>query len=373
MVRFLLFYMFILSTIVSYSQSEVEAVKRIVQLYIDGTSYSYPDKIEEAFHPDISMYFTKQGQPWSPTRAEYIGFFEGADPGTFTGRIGRILTVDQLQDIAMVKLEILVPKRNWLYTDHLLLKKIDSTWYIMSKSATSHESNKAGKRILFVLSNASTYGDTDINTANHFAELALPYDEFTNAGYEVDFVSPKGGAVPIGYIETHSPIIIESIYDLDLMYALKHTAKPSEIDPDHYSAIFYGGGGAAMFGISDNLEIQNIALSIYENNKGIISALCHGTAGIVDIKTADGKYLVDGKNISGFPDIFENKKAEYYSSFPFSIEAKINLNGGVFKYSEEGWDGYHQIDGRIITGQDPSSARVVAQKIIESLNQIIEL
>ncbi len=369
MVGNLLFFIFSLSIFTSYSQSEVDAVKRVAQLYIDGTSFSYPDKIEEAFHPDISMYFTKQGQPWSPTRAEYIRFFESEEPGTYTGRVGRILTVDQLQDIAMVKLEIIVPKRNWLYTDFLLLKKMDETWYIMSKTAISHESNKMGKKILFVVSNQSTYGDTEINTSNHFAELALPYDELTSAGYKVDFVSPNGGSVPIGYIETRSPIIKKYIYDLDLMYALKNTAKPSEIDPKEYSAIIYGGGGAAMFGIDDNVELQNIALSIYEENQGIVSAICHGTAGIVNIKTSEGKYLLTGKNVTGFPDHFENKDAEYYNTFPFSIEDRARLNGGVFKYYKEGWDGYYEVDGRIITGQDPSAARIVAKKIIESLNE----
>lgn len=62
----------------------------------------------------------------------------------------------------------------------------------------------AQKRILFVTSNQHFYGNSTINTANHFGEIVVPYDIFTKAGFEIDFISPQGGAIPIGYISTSS-------------------------------------------------------------------------------------------------------------------------------------------------------------------------
>ncbi len=231
-----------------------------------------------------------------------------------------------------------------------------------------HSQMKSNGKILFITSSQHTYGNTDINAANHFAEIVLAYDVFIKGGYVVDFVSPKGGAIPIGYIKTSNTIQKKYLYDADFMKLLKNTHTPSEIKITDYQAVYYSGGGAAMFGVPENKEIQDITIKIHENN-GVVAAICHGTAGLVNVKTMDGKYLYEGKNVNGFPDAFENKKGKHYQEFPFSIEETINKNGGTFVYSKNGWDGYYVIDGRLITGQDPTASTAVAQKIIETLQK----
>lgn len=238
---------------------------------------------------------------------------------------------------------------------------------VKSQSSITETSIEPTNKVLFILSNAHFYGNSKINTSNHFAEIVWAYDEFKKEGYTVDFVSPEGGAVPLGYIETADSIMKAYLYDNDFMNLLKNTNKPSQIYPENYGAVYYVGGGAAMFGIAENKEIQQIVMAVYESQQGVLSALCHGTAGIVNLKTQNGDYVVADKRISGFPDDFENTDAAYYQEFPFSIQQKIEEHGGTFIYSEEGWDGFYSIDDRLITGQDPTSAAIVAQKIIETL------
>ena len=41
-----------------------------------------------------------------------------------------------VKDIAMAKVEIAIPKANMVYIDLFLLKKLDGTWKIISKTAT---------------------------------------------------------------------------------------------------------------------------------------------------------------------------------------------------------------------------------------------
>ena len=124
-----------------------------------------------------------------------------------------------------------------------------------------------------------------------------------------------------------------------------------------------------MFGVPENKNIQKIAITIYEKNRGVVSAVCHGSAGIVNLKTSNGEYIYKGKNVNGYPDKFERLGAAYYKEFPFSIEHVLIKNGGKFSYSQKNRDQYYQVDGRLVTGQDPSSAKIVAQKIIEILNK----
>lgn len=253
------------------------------------------------------------------------------------------------------------------YLSFLLLVCFGFTSKAQNRSSSTVD--QQGK-ILIVLSNAGHYGDSDIMTSNHFAETVVPYDEFVKAGYKVDLVSPKGGRVPIGYINTSDPIMAKYIHDHAFMDKIDNTKKPADIVSSDYVAIFYSGGGAAMFGVPQDKSIQKIAIDIYEQNGGVVSAICHGTAGIVDIKTSDGNYLVQGKKVNGFPDLFENKDGAYYKQFPFSIQEAIGERGGEFVFSEEGWDGHIIIDGRLATGQDPSSASALALKIIGLLKAI---
>ena len=240
-------------------------------------------------------------------------------------------------------------------------------FFVSCSNSQKKEAATNNGKILFIASNQHFYGDTDMNAANHFGEIVLAYDALINQGYEVDFVSPKGGAIPLGYLATSDSIQKQYLYDSDFMNKLKTTLRPEAIEANDYNAVYYVGGGAAMFGVPENKTIQDITMSIYNNN-GIVSAVCHGTAGIVNLKTKDGNYLYKEKHVNGFPDAFENKDANYYKTFPFSIEEIIKERGGNFSYSKEGWDNYYKVDDRLITGQDPTAAASVAKQIINTLN-----
>ncbi len=224
----------------------------------------------------------------------------------------------------------------------------------------------AQQKILFVTSNQDFYGNTKISTSNHFEEIIVPYDLFMKAGYTVDFISPKGGAIPIGYINSSDSIQKKYLYDAWFMGKLAHTMKPTEIIADDYAAIFYTGGGAAMFGVAEDATIQKIARKIYNNN-GVISSICHGTAGMAFLEDDNGNSLYKGKKITGFPDKFENREMEYYKTFPFAIDKAIKDNDGNFVYSDKGRDAFYIVDGRFVTGQDPTSASKMTNEIIKIL------
>lgn len=351
------------------AQTEEEAaVKKCIQNYLDGTSYNNPDSIEKAFYPEANLFLShKDKDLWIVPIREYTTWFKNDKQGQFNGRVGRIISTDLYNNIASAKAEILIPGKKMEFIDLFLLKKIQGEWKIISKSASSLTSNKSGQQILFIVSNAHYYGKSTIATGNSFAEIVNAYNTFKISGYTVDFVSPEGGSIPLAYINTSDTLQKQYLFDPDFMYAIKNTKKPEEIDSKNYKAVYYVGGGAAMYNVPENKQIQTIALQVYEENKGIISSVCHGTAGIVNLKTNDGKYLVAGKKISGYPDSFEKQDAEYFKQFPFLIQKTIEERGGTFKFSK-GDISHVETDGRIVTGQNFQSSSDVALKIIGLIN-----
>lgn len=360
---------FILLSNLSFSQSEQALIENCIQNYIEGTSYNMPDTITKAFYAEANLYLSHKEKPlWIVPISEYVTWFQKGNKGEFNGRIGKIISVEYYNDIAIAKAEILIPERKQEFMDMFLLKKIQGEWKIISKAASSKASNKSGKKILFIVSNAYYYGNSTIATGNSFAEIVNAYDTFIDSGYTVDFVSPKGCDIPLAYINTSDDLQKEYLYNQDFMYALKNTLNPKEIDYKAYKAVHYIGGGSAMFDVPENLDIQRISMQVYEENNGIISSVCHGTAGIVNLKTNDGKFLVKGKKISGYPDSFEKQDGAYFKHFPFLIQKTIEERGGDFKFSKRN-ESYVEEDGRIITGQNFQSSNGVALKIIELIEK----
>lgn len=342
-----------------------ERITKTLTDYMEGTANGEPDKLKKAFHPDFKLYAVTEGSELMiRSGQQYIADIKS---GEKIKRIGRIVSIDVENNAATAKVEILTPNFR-LYTDYFLLLKYAGSWKIVQKSYTWKAVPKQQNRILFVTSNQHTYGNTKISAANHFEEIVIAYDVFRKNGYAVDFVSPDGGAIPVGYVDTSNPTQKEHLYDSSFMALLKNTLKPEQINASEYQAVYYSGGGAAMFGVAENKIIQNIAGTIYENG-GVVSAVCHGTAGIVNLKNRDGAFIFANKKVTGFPDIFEDTKAAYYQAFPFSIDKEVRKNGGNFVYSKNWGDNFFIVDGNIITGQDPTATASVAQEVIKNLQR----
>ncbi len=121
---------------VTSAESEARAIRKVIQQYINGSSYSLRDEIIQAFHPNATLYLSgKQGfARYSPT--QYANLFAQREPGKFNGRIGKILSVEVVNDIASAKASINISEYERLYIDLFLLKKISGRWQIISKTAT---------------------------------------------------------------------------------------------------------------------------------------------------------------------------------------------------------------------------------------------
>jgi len=189
------------------------------------------------------------------------------------------------------------------------------------------------------------------------------------AGYEVDFVSPRGGYTPI---DPHSlamadPIEWEWYQNKDFMNRLGNTLKADEVKPDDYVAIYYAGGHGVIWDFPENELLQSISRKIYENG-GYVSSVCHGAIGLLNIKLSDGSLLVKGKKVTGFSNE-EEKLVELDKFVPFLTETELVSRGAIFKKAEQPWASFAIEDTRLITGQNPASAGAVVDLLIKALRK----
>ncbi|QZE12385.1 type 1 glutamine amidotransferase domain-containing protein [Mycoplasma sp. Ms02] len=226
------------------------------------------------------------------------------------------------------------------------------------------------KKVLVVLTNVDKYESGD-STGLWLSEATEFVDIIQKAGYQVDYVSPNGGAVPI------EPRSLKKLYntkendsfmkDQDFVErALKNSLKPSDLNPNNYSAIFYTGGHAVMYDFYDNKELQDITLEIYKNN-GLIASVCHGIAGILNIKNDDGNYLIKGRKVTGFTKA-EECLGGTLSKVPFINNQEIKKRGAILNKAR--FFKPHAVkDGKIITGQNPFSTKKVAHLVVQELRE----
>lgn len=225
-------------------------------------------------------------------------------------------------------------------------------------------------KILVVVTNTSKYQNVDIDRATGLwlGEAVHFVDEMAKNGYQIDYVSPKGGYTPI---DPHSleadmmtPLDWKYYQNSSFMHQLGNTLSADSINPADYDVIYYTGGHGVIWDFPNNEKLQSIAMDIY-NHGGIVSSVCHGAAGILNLKTKDGKYLIDGKKVTGFSNS-EEKEVQLDHLVPYLTETELIKRGAEYEKASN-WQPFAVSDQRVVTGQNPASGKAVAQKVLEIL------
>ena len=214
-------------------------------------------------------------------------------------------------------------------------------------------------------------GTTPHKTGWYLPEVAHPYYAFKRAGFEVVFVSPKGGDALCdeSSLAAYAEDKESQQFKADVMgkegtnlktVSLAELPKPAV----EYSAIFYAGGHGVMWDFPDCEVLNKAAAAIYEKG-GVVSAVCHGPAGLVNVKLSDGTYLVDGKLVTGFTNT-EEDAVEKSEVMPFMLETVLKERGARF-VSVKDWGAHSASDARVVTGQNPQSAGACADAVIKAL------
>jgi putative intracellular protease/amidase len=238
-----------------------------------------------------------------------------------------------------------------------------------NNKATAQTKNvqQMSKKILFVVTSHSTKGSTGQPTGYYLAEVSHAWEVFKNAGYQIDFVSPQGGKPPVDGLNLNDTVNKAFIDDVFYQNKINNSLKPAEVKAADYAAIYYAGGHGAMWDFADNTVLANIATAIYENG-GMVSAVCHGPAGLVNIKLSNGKYLVAGKKINAFTNE-EEVAVKLNTVVPFMLETKLIERGAKFEKSGL-WQAHVTVDERVVTGQNPASAKGVGEATVAELKKI---
>lgn len=224
--------------------------------------------------------------------------------------------------------------------------------------------------ILHVVTNVDRYGSTSSKTGLWLSELAHPWAVFDAAGYKQTIVSPRGGFCPLEPRSLRFPMADtetkEWLNDPDAMARLDTTLSPADITSiDDFDAVYLAGGHAVMYDFTNDDGLHTLIRDAWESGK-IVSSVCHGYCGLINARLSDGSALISGKKMTGF-SWFEEILAGVSTKIPYNAERQAKDQGAHFAKSKLPFAPFVVADGNLVTGQNPASARGVAEKIVALL------
>lgn len=218
------------------------------------------------------------------------------------------------------------------------------------------------KQVLIIVTSASELSSGEA-TGVWLEEFAVPYLAFAGQGFNVSVASIQGGRAPID--PRSEPSSEVRIAWKPAIETLENTASLGSLDPADFDAVFLPGGHGTMIDFPESGELQSLLRGFAERDK-VIAAVCHGPASLVNVTMTDGTPLVAGRVLTGFTNQ-EESAAGLSDSMPFLLESRLRDQGAQFIAKPE-WSDHVEVDGRLITGQNPQSTRRIAQTLIEALN-----
>ncbi|ANU14242.1 ThiJ/PfpI family protein [Planococcus halocryophilus Or1] len=221
-------------------------------------------------------------------------------------------------------------------------------------------------KVLAVLSSGYTDEEHNYVTGWWAEELFAPALELEKEGHTVELASIDGGKPIV------DPISVSADYDPNGIYKKQYESGIADktmpivnVKASDYDAIMIVGGHGAMFDLAHNEDLHAVINVVYETG-GIVSAVCHGPAPLIYTKTKEGRNLLEGLKVTGYPNDKEPK--EVVDLLPFSLEDELNK---IANYHEEKDHDAYVVWGskQILTGRDPQSSELFGRELAQKLTE----
>ena len=225
-------------------------------------------------------------------------------------------------------------------------------------------------KILMVLTSHNRLGNTGRKTGFWLEELAAPYYVFKDAGVEIVLASPAGGAPPLDPksnepdFQTDMTRRFEA--DDEAKAQLDSTVRLEGLQVAEFDAVFYPGGHGPLWDLAQDPASIALLEGFAAASKPM-ALVCHAPGVLRDVKTPQGRPLVEGRKVTGFTN-GEEEAVGLTKVVPFLVEDELKAKGGLYSKTAD-WGVHVVTDGLLITGQNPASSAAGAHALLKLLGE----
>lgn len=221
----------------------------------------------------------------------------------------------------------------------------------------------ATKKILVLVTNHATLGDTNEANGTYAPEITHAVDVFVEKGFSYDIASIEGGSAPLyGTDAEGDEVNAKVLADSDFQSKIEGTLVAADVDFGQYDAVFYPGGFGLLSDLASHEDVAKQTAAAYEGG-AVVGAVCHGPAGLLPITLSNGKKLIEDIAVTGFT---REEEVEFgtIDNIPFLLEESLVRTAGRY-VKVAPWGEFVIAESNVVTGQNPASAHAVAEKMIE--------
>jgi len=223
-------------------------------------------------------------------------------------------------------------------------------------------------KILMILTSHDRLGDTGKKTGFWLEEFAAPYFALKDAGAEIVLASPRGGQPPLDPKSDDADAQTDDTRrfkaDPQAQKALATTVELAGVDAADFDAVFYPGGHGPLWDLAEDAKSISLIEAFVAADKPV-AAVCHAPGVFRNVKAAGGEPLVKGRAVAGFANS-EEDAVGLTDVVPFLVEDMLKASGGLYAKGPD-WGSFIQVDGKLITGQNPASSREAAEALLAVL------
>lgn len=222
--------------------------------------------------------------------------------------------------------------------------------------------------------NAWTLKDGTKHPTGYWAgEFVHPHELFTEAGYDITIATPGGVEPTVDAVslslamngDDQASIDAQRAYLAKLGDVLASPAVLEKVNPDDFEAVYVTGGHGPMEDLGDNTAIGNVVTTLLGDPHKVVGAVCHGVAALLPARAEDGSWPFSGRKLTGLTDE-EEAAVGLADKAPWLLETSLREAGAEFQAGPV-FAPHAVVDGNLVTGQNPASARLSAQAVIRLL------
>jgi putative intracellular protease/amidase len=146
----------------------------------------------------------------------------------------------------------------------------------------------------------------------------------------------------------------------------------AEASADGYDAVVFPGGHGTEWDINQDSDARGILRDAVAGEAGKALVVCHAVGILAFTRTDDGDLLADGRDVTGFPNeweegiVDENDLMPDGRKLPYWVEDEVKTAGADWD-AELDADTSVTVDGDLVTGRGPGSSAVAAETLLAEL------
>ncbi|WP_254864209.1 type 1 glutamine amidotransferase domain-containing protein [Halovivax gelatinilyticus] len=220
---------------------------------------------------------------------------------------------------------------------------------------------------LFIVSEGGYWGE----------ECVEPLTTLSDAGVDVTVATPTGNPPVVDDLSVDPEEVgeetaerVREVHETD--ERLNNPIALAEATPDEYDAVVFPGGHGTEWDITQDGHAREALRTAVETERSKALVVCHAVGLLAFTRDSDGGMLVEGRDVTGFPNAWEEDIVDERDrlpdgrKLPYWVEDEVEAVGGNWD-AELDSETSVTVDGDLLTARGPGSSNAAAKALLDEL------